>query len=92
MYICIYIYTHIYIIHIYIIYVYRYIYIYIYTDIYNIYYIIYITGPIRESQGMRAIFQKKGKNLLKRAKQGKIFENLGKNVQHFKRSWKRAGD
>ena len=31
-------------------------------------------GPIPESKGMRAIFQKKGK----------IFKNLGKNVQNLK--------
>ena len=36
-------------------------------------------GPILESKDMRAIFQKKGK---KRAKIGKIFENLDKNVQN----------
>ena len=33
-----------------------------------------LTGAILESKGMRAIFQKKGK----------IFENLGKNVQNLK--------
>ena len=33
--------------------------------------------------------QKKGK---KKAKKGKIFENLGKNVQNLKIFWKRAGD
>ena len=38
-------------------------------------------GPRVESKGMRAIFQKKGKE---RAKKGKIFENLGKNVQNLK--------
>ena len=32
------------------------------------------SGPILESKGMRAIFQKTGK----------IFENLGKNVQNLK--------
>ena len=40
----------------------------------------YITGPILESKSMRAIFQKKGK----------IFEDLGKNVQILKIIWKRA--
>ena len=48
-------------------------------------YIVYISGPILESKGMRAIFRK-------RAKKGKIFENLGKNVQNLKILWKRAGD
>ena len=36
---------------------------------------------------MRAIFQKmgkKGKKMLKKAQNGKIFENLGKNVQNLK--------
>ena len=36
-----------------------------------------LSGPILESKGMRSIFQKKGKK-------GKIFENLGKNVQNLK--------
>ena len=35
------------------------------------------SGPILESKGMRAIFQKRGKK-------GKIFENLGKNVPNLK--------
>ena len=39
------------------------------------------TRPILESKGMRAIFQKRGKKMLKK---GKIFENLGKNVQNLK--------
>ena len=39
-------------------------------------------GPILESKGMHAIFQKKGK----------IFEYLGKNVQNLKIFGKRAGD
>ena len=38
------------------------------------------SGPILESKGMLAIFQKKGKNV----KKGKIFENLGKYVQNLK--------
>ena len=50
-----------------------------------------ISGPILESKGMRAIFQKKGKKML-RAKKGKIFENFDKNVQNLKIFWKRAGD
>ena len=41
-------------------------------------------GPILESKGIRAIFQKEGR---KRVKTGKIFENLGENVQKF--FWKR---
>ena len=48
-----------------------------------------MTGPILESKGMCAIFQKKGK---KRAQKSKIFENQGKNVQNLKIVWKRAGD
>ena len=39
------------------------------------------SGPFLESKGMHAIFQKKGKKMLKK---GKIFENLGKNVQNLK--------
>ena len=35
------------------------------------------------------IFQKKGKEMLKKRK---IFENFGKNVQNLKIFWKRAGD
>ena len=46
-----------------------------------------VTGPILESKGMRAIFQKKGK---KSAKKGKIFENFSENVENFKIFWKRA--
>ena len=38
-------------------------------------------GPILESKGMYAIFQKKVKIMLKK---GKIYENLGKNVQNLK--------
>ena len=38
----------------------------------------YITGPILESKSICAIFQKKGE------KKGKIFEDLGKNVQNLK--------
>ena len=44
---------------------------------------------ILECKGMRAISQKKGK---KRLKKGKLFENLGKNVQNLKISFKKAGD
>ena len=39
------------------------------------------SGPILESKGMRAIFQRKGK---KKAKKDKIFETLRKNVQNLK--------
>ena len=37
--------------------------------------------PILESKSMHAIFQKKGKKMFKK---GKIFENLGKNLQNLK--------
>ena len=40
-----------------------------------------IAGPILESKGKGAIFQKKGKEMLKK---GKIFDDLGKNVQNLK--------
>ena len=40
-----------------------------------------MAAPILESKSMHAIFQKKSK---KRAKNGKIFANLGKNVQNLK--------
>ena len=43
-----------------------------------------IAGLILESKGMRAIFQKKGKKKIEKGKKDKIFENLGKNIQHFK--------
>ena len=36
-----------------------------------------------ESKGMHVIFQKKGQKVQKNVK-GKIFENLGKNVQNLK--------
>ena len=42
---------------------------------------LYQTGRILEGKGMGAIFQKKGKEILK---DRKIFENLGKNVQNLK--------
>ena len=38
---------------------------------------------ILESKGMHSTFQKKGKK-------GKIFENLGKNVQNLRIFWERA--
>ena len=38
-------------------------------------------GPIQESKGMHAIFQKKGK---KGQKKSKIIKILGKNVQNLK--------
>ena len=40
------------------------------------------SGPILESKGMGVIFQKNGK----------IFENLGKNVQKLRIFWKWAGE
>ena len=40
-----------------------------------------LSGPTLESNSTGAIFQKKGKEILKK---GKIFENLGKNVQNLK--------
>ena len=49
---------------------------------------LHYTGPILESKGMRAIFQKKGNKMFKK---GKIFESLGKNVQNLKFFLKRAG-
>ena len=38
-------------------------------------------GLIIESKSMGVIFQKKGKEMLRR---GKIFDNLGKNAQNLK--------
>ena len=43
-------------------------------------------------KGMLAIFQKKGQKFLKGTKKGKIFENLGENVQNLKIFLKRASD
>ena len=47
-----------------------------------------LPGPILESKGMSAIFQKMGKKSTKKCqkmlKTGKIFKNLGKNVQNLK--------
>ena len=48
-----------------------------------------IPGPILESKGMHAMFQKKAK---KKGQKGNIFENLGQNMQNLKIFWKRAGD
>ena len=39
-----------------------------------------MAGSILEGKGMCAIFQKIGKKMIKK---GKIFENLGKNVQNL---------
>ena len=50
------------------------------------------TGPILESKGTHAIFQKNGKKGQKMFKEGKILENLCKNVQNLKIFWKRPGD
>ena len=41
---------------------------------------------------MHAIFQKKGKKFLKMAKKGKIFQNLGKNIQNLKIFRQRTGE
>ena len=47
-----------------------------------------MSRPILESKGMHTILQKKGKKraktCLKRAKRGKIFENMSKNMQNLK--------
>ena len=55
-----------------------------------------VSGLILENKDMLTIFEKKGKRkgkrMLKRAKKGKIFEKLGKNVQNLKILWKRAGN
>ena len=55
-----------------------------------------VSGLIPENKDMLTIFEKKGKRkgkrMLKRAKKGKIFEKLGKNVQNLKIFWKRAGN
>ena len=48
-----------------------------------------LQGSILESKGMHVIFQKKGKKM---SKKGKIFKNLGKNIQNLTMFWKRAGD
>ena len=48
-----------------------------------------LPGPILESKDMGVIFQKKGKEMLKKCK---IFENLGRNGLNLKIFWKRAGD
>ena len=45
------------------------------------YVLVSMAGPIIESKDVRAMFQKKCKEILKK---GKIFENLGENVQSFK--------
>ena len=42
------------------------------------------TGPILESKATHAIFQKNGKKWQKMFKEGKILENLCKNVQNLK--------
>ena len=46
-----------------------------------------ITGPILEKKGMGAIFQRKGKEILKK---GKILENLGKNNPKFENILKKG--
>ena len=51
-----------------------------------------LTGPILESKGMRAIFQKKGKKMLKNDKKGQIIWKVGQNCTKFENILKRAGD
>ena len=51
-----------------------------------------LRGPILESKGMCAIFQKKGKKGQNNVEKGKIFENLGKSAPNLKIFRKRAGD
>ena len=46
--------------------------------------IAYCAGSILESKGMCVIFQKKGKENVKK---GKIFEDLGTNVQNLKKNF-----
>ena len=41
-------------------------------------------GPILEKEGMRVIFQKKGRKGQKKGKKKKIFKNLDKNVKKMK--------
>ena len=43
------------------------------------------SGPILESKGMRAIFQKKGKKMLKRAKMYKIWKYFENRTQQTAR-------
>ena len=57
--------------------------------------LLHAAGLVLESKGMQAIFQKRAKNGQKnvtKGEKGKIFENLGKNVQNMKNIWKRTGD
>ena len=53
-----------------------------------------ISGPILESAWVwfSRKTTKMGKKMLNKGIKSKIFENLGKNVQHLKIIWKRAGD
>ena len=46
-----------------------------------VFFAVYIPGPHLKSKGLRAIFQKNGKKI---TINGKIFENLSKNVQNLK--------
>ena len=41
-------------------------------------------GPILESKGMHAIFQKKGKKILRKDKKGQNILKFGKNIQNLK--------
>ena len=51
-----------------------------------------LTGPILESKGMRAIFQKKDKKMLKNDKKGQIIWKVGQNCTKFENILKKAGD
>ena len=46
-------------------------------------YLSLLSEPILENKDIRAIFQKKGKKIVKK---DKVFESLGKNVQNVKKS------
>ena len=49
-------------------------------------------GPILESKGMRAIFQKKGKKMAKRAKYLKIWAKMYKIWKYFEKGQPHACD
>ena len=48
-----------------------------------------IPGFILENKGVGVIFQKRGKEMLKK---GKIFDNLGKTLQNLRSFIQREGD
>ena len=54
----------------------------------NVKYSIEHAGPILEKEAYIWFFRKRAKR--KGAKNDKVFENLGKNVQNFKIFWKKA--